>query len=134
MLIFIHTCSDTTNILYAKKNLKSLKATVNFELQKLFLWQVLIIKKQFVIMSVDYLPQPKFFDIGTNNNNWYPTFVNLIGTPGLAFLANHVPKICTYKNIMAINKVVSCPVCPFRFSTACQKDHLFKGSKGHSCW
>jgi len=45
MLIFIHTCSDTTNILYAKKNLKSLKATVNFELQKLYLWQVLIIKK-----------------------------------------------------------------------------------------
>lgn len=69
MLIFIHTCSDTTNILYAKKNLKSLKATVNFELQKLYLWQVLIIKKQFVIMSVDYLPQPKFFDTGTNNNN-----------------------------------------------------------------
>ena len=66
MLIFIHTCSDTTNILYAKKNLKSLKATVNFELQKLYLWQVLIIKKQFVIMSVDYLPQPKFFDFGTN--------------------------------------------------------------------
>ena len=58
MLIFIHTCSDTTNILYAKKNLKSLKATVNFELQKLYLWQVLIKKKQ-IESRQSASPQPK---------------------------------------------------------------------------
>ena len=45
----IHTCSDTfnfylfaddTNILYANRNLRSLAAKVNSELEKLYLWQV----------------------------------------------------------------------------------------------
>ena len=45
----IQTCSDTfnfylfaddTNILYANKNLRSVEATVNSELKKLYLWLV----------------------------------------------------------------------------------------------
>ena len=82
----IHTCSDTfnfylfaddTNILYANKNLRSLEATVNSELKKLYLWLAsnklaLNTKKtNFVIFhpyqkSVDYLPQLKIFDTDTN--------------------------------------------------------------------
>ena len=82
----IHTCSDTfnfylfaddTNILYANKNLRSLKATVNSELKKLYLWLAsnkltLNTKKtNFVIFhpynkSVDYLPQLKILDTDTN--------------------------------------------------------------------
>ena len=85
----IHTCCDTfnfylfaddTNILYANKNLRSVEATVNSELKKLYLWLVsnkltLNTKKtvKFVIFhpnqkSVDYLPQLKIFDTDTNQN------------------------------------------------------------------
>ena len=82
----IHTCSNTfnfylfaddTNILYANKNLRSLKATVNSELKKLYLWlasnklTLNTKKNNFVIFhpyqkSVDYLPQLKIFDTDTN--------------------------------------------------------------------
>ena len=83
----IHTSSNTfnfyffaddTNIPYVNKNLRSLEATVNSELKKLYLWLVsnklTLNTKQtvnFVIFhpnqkSVDYLPQLKIFDTDTN--------------------------------------------------------------------
>ena len=82
----VHTGSDTfnfylfaddTNILYAKKNLRSVEATVNSELKKLYLWLVsnklTLNNKQtnFVIFhpyqkSVDYLSQLKILDTDTN--------------------------------------------------------------------
>ena len=82
----IHTSSNTfnfyffaddTNILYVNKNLRSLEATVNSALKKLYLWLVsnkltLNTKKtNFVIFhpyqkSVYYLPQLKIFDTDTN--------------------------------------------------------------------
>lgn len=53
-------------LLKEESQITSSNSKYYFELEKLYLWQVLIIKKQFVIMSVDYLPQSKFFDTGTN--------------------------------------------------------------------
>ena len=82
----IHTCSDTlnfylfaddSNILHANKNLRSLEATVNSELKKLYLWlasnklTLNTKKNNFVIFhpyqkSFDYLQKLKISDTDTN--------------------------------------------------------------------
>ena len=58
----IHTCSDIfnfylfaddTNILYANKNLRSLEATVNSELKRLYL--LLVSNKLLVLIPIDML-------------------------------------------------------------------------------